>query len=84
MVSPLTMRNTNIKEPAGTAPDLWSARAERVLARVRELSDQYDVLLCFDEVIIGAGNRGVISAELSDDDIADTLERTDRAMAQLN
>ena len=34
-------------------------------------------------VIIGPGGRWVISGELSDDDIADTLERTDRAMAQL-
>jgi hypothetical protein len=44
---------------------------------------RFRTLLHEQGVVIGAGNRWVISGEITDDDIADTLERTDRAMAQL-
>ncbi len=60
---------------AYTPADLANTDKQKQL-RFRKLLHQQGV-------IIGPGGRWVISGELSDDDIADTLERTDRAMAQL-
>jgi len=64
------------KDIAHTPADLASIDVKKQL--------RFRTLLHEQGVIIGAGSRWVISGELSDEDISDTLERTDRAMAQLN
>ncbi len=74
------------KDVAYTPADLASIDMNKQL-RFRSLLHEQGVIIGAGNrwvVIIGAGNRWVVSGELSDDDISDTLERTERAMAQLN
>ena len=62
-------------ERAYSAADLQGAEVDK--------SRRLRLLLLEEGVLVGRGNRWFISGELTEEDVADVIERVDRAMARL-